>query len=130
MTFVDSNFFIYAVGREHPFKGRARDFFDHAVRSKEKLVTSAEVLQELMHVYMPVERHATLERAMQLALESTETVFPLEKEDVVGAIQLSSQFPVLTARDLVHLIVCLRNGIQKLETFDRALKTAAGKALR
>ena len=45
MMFVDANVFMYAVGRPHPLREEARQFFlDHPANT---LVTSAEVLQEL-----------------------------------------------------------------------------------
>ena len=57
MIFVDSNVFIYAVGRAHPLKKEAQGFFLEAKREETRLVTSAEVLQELLHVYIPVIIH-------------------------------------------------------------------------
>ena len=45
MIFVDANVFIYAVGKPHPLKSRARDFFDESLLNFTPLCTSAEVLQ-------------------------------------------------------------------------------------
>ena len=53
MIFVDTNVFMYAVGRPHAFKQPARDFFTEAQQSHMPLCTSAEVLQELAHAYFP-----------------------------------------------------------------------------
>lgn len=47
MIYVDTNVFIYAVGRSHPLRSEARDFFISARASGITLVTSAAVLQEL-----------------------------------------------------------------------------------
>ncbi len=49
MIFVDTNVFMYAVGRDHPLREEARSFFEDNVERKPQLVTSSEVLQELMH---------------------------------------------------------------------------------
>ncbi len=54
MTFVDTNLFMYAVGRDHPLREEARSFFEDNFERKSQLVTSSEVLQELMHAYLPV----------------------------------------------------------------------------
>jgi predicted nucleic acid-binding protein len=58
MIFVDTNVLAYAVGRSHPLQepARARAFFAESLTSQERLVTSAEVLQELLHMYLPVRR--------------------------------------------------------------------------
>ena len=53
MIFVDTNVFMYAVGRPHALRTPAQDFFVEANRSGRSLCTSAEVMQELAHVYIP-----------------------------------------------------------------------------
>jgi len=52
--------FIYAVGRPHPLRNEAQDFFIETSETGKRLATSAEVLQELLHVYLPVRRMETL----------------------------------------------------------------------
>ncbi len=55
------------VGRAHPLKAEARAFFLERRTSGDVLVTSAEVLQELLYAYLPVNRAQTLEAALTLA---------------------------------------------------------------
>ena len=128
MTFVDTNVFMYAVGRPHPLRDRAREFFRGSVGGQRNLCTSAEVLQELMHAYLPVNRRRTLEAAMSLVAGSGVEVWPLEREDVELARQLHEQLPALGARDLCHLASCRRRGVTIIKTFDQALAAAAGSA--
>ena len=82
MIFVDTNVFMYAVGRPHPLRSRARDFFNEAVLNSQPLCTSAEVLQELMHAYLPVGRTEALADAFALIRRSGVEVWPLEEGDV------------------------------------------------
>jgi predicted nucleic acid-binding protein len=63
MILVDSNVFIYAVGRSHPLREETQGFFLESSEKGKRLVTSAEVLQELLHVYLPVGRVETLDAA-------------------------------------------------------------------
>ena len=49
MTFVDTNVVMYSVGRPHPLREPAREFFAESARNRTALCTSAEVLQELVH---------------------------------------------------------------------------------
>jgi predicted nucleic acid-binding protein len=123
VIFVDTNVFMYAVGRSHPLRAPAQSFFEDAVRKGEPLVTSAEVLQELLHAYLPVGRLATLGAAMELATSLT-TVVALERDDVELARSLVERHPGLGARDLVHLATCIRQGVPRLQTFDRDLADA------
>ena len=121
MIFIDTNVFMYAVGRPHPLRESAREFFVEAVRTQTRLCTSAEVLQEMLHAYLPVGRLETLDAAMSLIVRCGVEVWPLQREDVTLARQLHDQLPSLGARDLCHLASCRRHGARKLKTFDQAL---------
>lgn len=121
MTFVDTNVFMYAVGLSHPLKSPSRDFFEASLEAEELLVTSAEVLQELLHAYLPANRLEALDAAMVLVNSCIQKVFPIEKQDVDFARSLISRYPNLEARDLIHLACCRRHEIKKMKTFDRQL---------
>lgn len=123
MTFVDTNVFMYAVGRSHPLREEARQTLTGHVERGRPLATSAEVLQEFLHAYLPVGRLATLDAALRLASDVA-TVWPVEQEDVRDARRLHARHPDLDARDLLHLSVCLRRNATGLVSFDRALTAA------
>ncbi len=89
-----------------------------------RMFTSAEVLQEILHVYLPVGRLDDLDSAMTLLRVSGIEVLALEKEDVELARHLHERHPGLSARDLCHLASCERRGIRQIKTFDRSLQTA------
>ena len=103
MTFVDTNVIMYAVGGSHPLRQDARRFFEDSLAKNEALATSAEVLQELLHAYIPVGRIATLQGAIELATSTISTVWSLDSEDVLYAQGLVETHPGLGARDLIHL---------------------------
>ncbi len=124
MTFVDTNVVMSAVGRAHPLKAEARRFFEEAVREGTPLATSAEVLQELLHAYLPVARLATLDAALELVEARVETVWSVEAEDVQLARALVRAHAALGARDLLHLACCRRRGVDTIKTFDRPLAAA------
>ncbi len=121
MIFVDTNIVMYAVGRPHALRAEAQRFFAAAVDSGERLCTSAEVMQELAHVYIATSRLRTLDAAFELIGGVEIEVWPLEAADVVLARQLHAQHPNLQPRDLCHLASCRRRGVTSIKTFDRAL---------
>lgn len=127
MTFVDTNVFMYAVGGEHPLQASARAFLDGSLRRRTALCTSAEVLQELMHAYLPVRRMEQLDAAFSLIADTGVEVWPLEAADVHLARRLGDRFPELAARDLCLLASCRRRNVAEIVTFDRALASAAGQ---
>jgi predicted nucleic acid-binding protein len=128
VIFVDTNVLMYAVGRPHPLRDEARRFFESALtRDRADLCTSAEVLQELLHAYLPVRRLETLDAALTLVRDLVERVLPVDAEDVWAARDLVGRHPELGARDLLHLAVCIRHGVPDVKTFDRALDAAFRK---
>jgi hypothetical protein len=124
MIFVDTNVLVYAVGRPHPLRAEARAFFAESLETARPLATSAEVLQELLHVYLPVGRLDTLDAALALAGSLIGTTWAIEHEDVRQARALADVHRGLGARDLLHLACCRRRDVQGLKTFDRALAAA------
>lgn len=125
MIFVDTSVLVYAVGRDHPLRPRARSFFARATTEQQPLATSSEVLQELAHAYLPVERIQALNAALLLIDRTRTEVWPLERDDVILGIELAGRYPALGARDLCHLASCQRRGVTRIQTFDRALRAAA-----
>ncbi|MCI0442075.1 type II toxin-antitoxin system VapC family toxin [bacterium] len=127
MIFVDSNLFVYAVGRSHPLRAEAQKFFLDAATKRTPLVASVEVLQELLHIYLPVDRMETLDNALQLAIDSLDQIFDVTADAVIHARMLADEFSYLSARDLIHLSICKQNNINQIKTFDRNLAAAFRK---
>ena len=74
------------------------EFFDESTRDRRPLVTSAEVLQELTHVYLRMRRPHTLDSALELVASAGVDVWPLEQADVMLARQLHEQHPVAASQ--------------------------------
>ncbi|HEX2251872.1 MAG TPA: PIN domain-containing protein [Thermoanaerobaculia bacterium] len=115
------------MGRPHPLREPAREFVAWAIEAGEALATSAEVLQELLHIYLPVDRVETLDAALDLVRRSAGAVWGLEPEDVLLGRSLAPRHPHLGARDLVHLACCRRRDVARVKTFDRGLAAAFGR---
>lgn len=124
MIFVDTNVFVHAVGRAHPLRDPARRILLDAAAGAEALVTSCEVLQELLHIYLPVERLDALDKAWTLVTSRTVDIWSVEPDDLALARASITRHPGLTARDLLHLACCRRRSIKRIHTFDRALRAA------
>ncbi len=124
MIFVDTNVFVYAVGRAHPLRDPARRILLDAADDSEALVTSCEVLQELLHVYLPVERLEALDKAWTLATSRVVDIWSIEPDDLTLARSSIVRHPELPARDLLHRAWCRRRGGARVHTFDRALRAA------
>ena len=126
MIFVDTNVFMYAVGRAHPDRSAAREFFAESRRAAIPLCTSTEVVQELAHAYLRASRREAFDEALDGIAGFGIDVWPLEFEDVTLARQLHERHPHLQVRNLCHLASCRRRGVRTIKTFDRALGGVAG----
>lgn len=121
MIYLDTNVLMYAVGRRHPLREEVRT---RLASRPDALVTSAETMLELLHAYLPVRREVELDAALVLLDQLVAHVHPIEPADVLAARDLAITAPSLTARDLVHLAVCLRYEVDELWTYDRGLGAA------
>ena len=128
MIFVDSNIPMYLVGAEHPNKSRSRLLLERAIAAGDRLVTDAEVLQEILHRYVAINRRDAIEPAAAALLGVVDEVYPIELEDVrrAAAIVIAGR---LTARDAIHLAVMQRRGVARILTFDRAFDGIPGITL-
>ena len=125
MIFVDANVPMYLVGAEHPNKARSRALLETAIAAGEPLVTDVEVLQEILHRYVAIERRDAIEPCIAVLLGVVDEVFPVELEDVrrTSAIVRSSR---LTARDALHLAVMQRRGVDRILSFDQGFDIVPG----
>jgi hypothetical protein len=125
VIFVDSNVPMYLVGAEHPNKSIARRLLETAIEARERLVTDAEVLQEVLRRYIAIDRRDAIDPATAAILGVVDDVHPIERADVDRArrIVLTSR---LSARDAIHLAVMQRHEIGRILTFDRAFDGLPG----
>ena len=125
MIFVDTSVFMHAVGAEHPLRTPSVAFFLDSRREKARpLVTSAEVLQELLHLYTPQNRLEELDAALQLAVDVCFDVWSVETADVRLGRTLMTSYPALSSRGLLHLASCRRRNVGEIRTWDRSLAAA------
>lgn len=119
MILVDSNIPMYLVGAEHPHKVDSRRLLERAVAERRRLVTDAEVLQEILHRYVAIERRDAIQPCFEVLLEIVDEVLAVDLAIVERARDIVIGHPDLTARDAVHLAIMREHGIEQILTFDR-----------
>jgi uncharacterized protein len=115
---IDSNVPMYIVGASHPNKVEAQRLLEKAIMDRQRLVTDAEVLQEILHRYTSINRRDTIQPAFDTLLALVDVVLAVDQETVVEAKQIILGYPQLSARDAVHLAVMRRHGIDRILSFD------------
>ncbi len=126
MIFIDSNVPMYLVGRDHPLKAAAGRLLEAAIASEQRLVTSAEVLQEILHRYVAIDRRDAIQPAFDALLDVVDEVVAVEEGDVMRARDLVLATKALSSRDAVHVAVMAREGISRIMTFDQGFDRVPG----
>jgi predicted nucleic acid-binding protein len=118
VIFLDSNIPMYLVGAPHPHKTDAQLLLERTVAAGERMVTDAEVLQEILHRYAAVGRREAIKPALGTLLRYVDQVFPIEEPDVLRAAEILEDPLELSARDALHLAVMERHGVSRIMSFD------------
>ena len=109
---------MYLVGAAHPNKNEAQLLLERLVANGQRLVTDAEVLQEILHRYAAIGRREAIDPAFQILLAIADDVFPIEKADAMRAAEIVQSRTSLSARDSVHVAVMERRGVRSILSFD------------
>jgi uncharacterized protein len=109
---------MYLAGIPHPLKIEAQRLVDQLISERQRLVTDAEVLQEILHRYASTDRYHDIQPAYDVLLNIVDEVFPVDRITLERAKQIVLGYRRFSARDAVHLAVMQQNGIQRLLSFD------------
>jgi predicted nucleic acid-binding protein len=119
VIFVDSNVPMYLVGSDADVKASASEAVQRAILAGDRLVTSAEVLQEMLHRYHAIRRRDAIEPALEAMLGLVDDVFPIEESSVLAAKDVLVANERLSARDAIHVAVMRTHGVRQILSFDR-----------
>lgn len=109
---------MYLIGSPHPHKTDAQRLLEELIAKRERLVTDAEVLQEILHRYVAIDRRDAIQPAFDAMLGVVDEVLTVDLGAVERAKQIVLGYRQLSARDAVHLSVMEQNGIRQILSFD------------
>jgi uncharacterized protein len=109
---------MYLIGEPHPNKTDAQILVERLIAARERLVTDAEVLQEILHRYAAIGRKEAIGPAVDLTLELVDEVFAVEKSDVLRAGEILRGPGMFSARDALHIAIMERHEVRSVLTFD------------
>jgi hypothetical protein len=115
---IDSNVPMYLVGAPHPHKSDAQRLLEKLVNERRRLVTDAEVLQEILHRYVAIDRRDAIQPAFDALLGVVDQVLPIDGAAAARAKEIVLGHRRLSARDAVHLAVMEKHGIEQILSFD------------
>lgn len=118
MILIDSNIPMYLVGAPHTHKSDAQRLLEQLVTERQRLVTDAEVLQEILHRYVAIDRRDAIQPAFDALLGIVDQVFDVNRSAAERAREIVLGHRRLSARDALHLAIMEQQGIQRILSFD------------
>lgn len=118
MILVDSNVPMYLIGAPHQHKTDSQRALERLISERERLVTDAEVLQEILHRYVALNRRDAIQPAFDALLGVVDEVLPVDGPAVERAKTIVLARAHLSARDAIHVAMMERHGIQQILSFD------------
>jgi len=118
VIFIDSNIPMYLIGAPHPHKADSQRLVEQCLSERERLLTDAEVLQEILHRYAAVDRRDAIQPAFDALLGIVDEVLPIDTAAVERAKEIVLGNRRLSPRDALHIAVMERRGIRRIMSFD------------
>jgi predicted nucleic acid-binding protein len=118
-AFVDTAVIMYAVGSDHPLKAPCQRVLARVAEGDLDAVISVEVVQEIIHRFLAVQRPALGASIAGDTLDLFAPVLPITHATMRRVPELVGRFPALAARDLIHVATCLQEGISRIISPDR-----------
>jgi len=118
VIFVDATIPMYLVGSPHPHKTDAQRLVERLVSDRERLVTDAETLQEILHRYVAIRRPDFIQPAFDTLLGITDQILAVDRAAAERAKEIVLGRPRLSARDALHLAIMEPYGIDRILSFD------------
>jgi len=119
---------MYLVGSPHPHKSDAQRLLEQLVNDRQRLVTDAEVLQEILHRYVAIGRRDAIQPAFDALLGVVDQVLDVTRSAAERAKEIVLGHPRLSARDALHLAVMEQHGISRILSFDSGFDGFPGVA--
>ena len=110
---------MYAAGSDHPLREPCQQALGRAVEQDIRLVTDAEVLQEILYRYFSLGRPESARTVHRSAIDLCDEVLPIEVAHTTLALELLFEHPRLTPRDAIHVATMQHHGLKLLLSTDQ-----------
>jgi len=128
LYFLDSNILMYAIGKEHPYKGACIQVLRRIEAGTIQVVTSVEVLQEILYRYYSLRNYDVAGSAFANMKKLCEKILPVLEVDVDRAHRILRDLPDLGVRDAIHAATILNNGLRQIISADKHFDVIKGIA--
>jgi len=116
--FIDTNIFLYSVGRDHPLKSPSVTVV-HRIRDGHiTAVISTEIIQEILYRFQSIKQLFTGIKLSKEAMLISSHILAVTERDLSLAIELLELHPKVETRDAFHAATMINNGIKEIISTD------------
>jgi len=122
-AFLDANIVMYAIGKEHAYKRPCIAVLKQIEAEALQVVTSVEVLQEILHRYHSLREYRVAATAYASLKKLCEKILPVLEADVDRGHRILQDTPHIRVRDAIHAATMLNHGLRRIISTDRHFDT-------
>jgi len=116
--FIDTNIFLYSVGRDHPLKPASLNAI-HLIREGQiAAVINTEIVQETLYHFQSIKQLSIGIRLAKDIVSISSRILPVEETDLSLAFELLETYPKIQTRDAFHAATMIHNGIKEIISTD------------
>ena len=124
-AFIDTAVIMYAAGTDHPLRDPSRRVLTRIGTGELDGVISSEVIQEIVHRFISIKRHEDGLAQAAEAMDFFAPVLSITHALMRRVPDLAAKYPLLDARDVVHVATCIHEGITDIVSPDRGFDQVA-----
>ena len=118
-VFIDTNIPMYAAGNEHPNKEPSIKILEKISKGQIFGVTSAEVLQEILHRYQSINMLSSGIEIFEEFSNIVDEILPINFKILETAKNILTGNPGILTRDAIHAATIEYYNIDYIATFDK-----------
>lgn len=117
---------MYLVGADHPNKARLLRVLEELIRAGERMITSVEVYQEILHRYTAIDCRDAIGPALESLQSLADEALSFGMAEIGRARILIDTVHGFSARDALHVAVMQGAGATRILSFDGGFDLCPG----
>jgi predicted nucleic acid-binding protein len=116
--FIDTNIFLYSIGRDHPLKSPCVHVIQKIREGKTIAIVSTEIVQEILYRFQSIRQLPT---GMDLAndvISISSRILPVIERDLILALEILKSHSNMPIRDAFHAATMINNGVKEILSTD------------
>jgi predicted nucleic acid-binding protein len=126
LKLVDTNVFIYALGRPHEYKSSCLELLRQFEEGQHDANVDAELLQEILFIFWRRGHLAEGSALVDRVHAAFSQPLPVTSDDVRFARDILMNQPALAPRDTIHAAIVLAHGLEGIISADRGFDSIPG----